>query len=91
MGNLREIVLQYGRGTDSRSGGLSAVCRSGCPGVGARNPTEGAVEVHGTDGPGDADLLDYAASHTLIDSGTVHTIEPEDCPSEGPLAAIYRY
>jgi len=47
--------------------------------------------VHGTDGPGDADLLDYAASHTLIDSGTVHTIEPEDCPSEGPLAAIYRY
>ena len=37
------------------------------------------------------DLLDFAAMHTLFNSGTVYALQPEKLPGDGELAAILRY
>jgi hypothetical protein len=37
------------------------------------------------------DLLDFAAAHTLFNSGKVFTVQPENLPGNGDLAAIMRY
>ena len=37
------------------------------------------------------DLLDFAAMHTLFNSGKVYAIQPDNLPGEGELAAILRY
>jgi hypothetical protein len=37
------------------------------------------------------DLLDYAAIHTLLNSGKVYAVQPEKMPGEVELAAILRY
>jgi len=37
------------------------------------------------------DLLDFAAMHTLSNSGKVFTVQPEKLPGDGDLAAILRY
>jgi len=37
------------------------------------------------------DLLDFAAAHTLFNSGKVFTVQPENLPGDGDLAAIMRY
>lgn len=42
-------------------------------------------------GPGIDDLLDLAAIHTLTQRGTVYSVDSEEVPGPGPLAAIYRY
>jgi hypothetical protein len=40
---------------------------------------------------GGYDLLDYAATQTLMNSGTVYAFPREQMPHEAPVAAIYRY
>jgi hypothetical protein len=40
---------------------------------------------------GNEDLLDFAAIHTLFNSGKVYAIKPEKLPGNGELAAILRY
>jgi len=40
---------------------------------------------------GNEDLLDYAAMHTLFNSGKVYAVRPEQIPGDGELAAILRY
>lgn len=40
---------------------------------------------------GDNDLLDMAASQTLLHHGAVYIVEQADMPDEGPVAAIFRY
>ncbi len=49
--------------------------------------------VHLRDGaePGDSDLLDFAAIHTLLNGGTVYGVEPDEVPADAPLAAVFRY
>jgi len=42
-------------------------------------------------GPGDEDLLDFAAIHTLFNGGTVYAVEPDEVPGDTPLAAVFRY
>jgi hypothetical protein len=37
------------------------------------------------------DLLDCAALHTFLNSGTVYAVSPEQVPEAGPLAAVLRY
>lgn len=37
------------------------------------------------------DLLDYAAFQTLLNSGTVYAVSPDEVPDHAPLAAILRY
>lgn len=41
--------------------------------------------------PGDEDLLDLAAIHTLAHGGEVYALPPEEMPTEGTVAAVYRY
>ena len=41
--------------------------------------------------PENADLLDFAAMHTLFNSGNVYALQPEKIPGDGDLAAILRY
>jgi len=36
-------------------------------------------------------LLDFAAMHTLSNSGKVFAVQPEKLPGGGDLAAILRY
>jgi hypothetical protein len=41
--------------------------------------------------PENEDLLDFAAMHTLFNSGKVYAIQPDQLPGDGELAAILRY
>jgi hypothetical protein len=41
--------------------------------------------------PGDDDLMDLAAHHTLLIGGTAYVLEPSDMPEAAPLAATFRY
>jgi len=50
-----------------------------------------SVEVHDDAQPGDVDLLDFAAVHTLLNGGAVYAVEAEDVPGDGVLAAVFRY
>jgi hypothetical protein len=58
---------------------------------GAFDPDTNAVHLHEEAEPGDEDLLDLAAVHTLLNKGTVYAVEPEKVPDEAPLAAVLRY
>lgn len=48
-------------------------------------------ELHNEERPGDVDLLDLAASQTLINHGTVYVVPREEMPEDAPIAAVYRY
>lgn len=52
---------------------------------------ENAVELHEDHEPGDEDLLDFAAVHTLRYGGTVHALKAENMPTERLLAATFRF
>jgi len=41
--------------------------------------------------PENEDLLDLAAIHTILNSGQVYAMQPEELPGDGDLAAILRY
>ena len=41
--------------------------------------------------PGDEDLLDRAAVHTLLTAGTIFAVPPQQVPGPGPAAALLRY
>lgn len=41
--------------------------------------------------PANEDLLDLAAMHTLLNSGQVYAVRPEELPGGGDIAAILRY
>jgi len=42
-------------------------------------------------GPENDELLNFAASHTFLNAGQVHTLQPDKIPGNGDLAAILRY
>ena len=64
---------------------------SGTQAWGSFSPAGNAVELHG--GPADAseDLLDLAAIQTLLNGGTVYTIEPEAVPDGSSIIVLLRY
>ena len=41
--------------------------------------------------PGDEDLLDFAAIHTLLNGGVVFAVTPEQMPDKASVAAVFRY
>ena len=41
--------------------------------------------------PGDEDLLDFAAVHTLLHGGTVYAVAPDQVPDNTFIAAVFRY
>ncbi len=49
------------------------------------------VRSHQRPKPGDEDLLDFAAVHTLLRGGTVYAVDPGEVPEDAPLAAVFRY
>ena len=55
------------------------------------DPTARAVEVHEERQPQDEDLLDRAATETLLHGGHVHAVTEGAVPGGGPLAAVLRY
>jgi hypothetical protein len=58
---------------------------------GTFDPDTFSLHLHQEAEPGDEDLLDFSAIHTLLNGGTVFAVEPEKVPDEEPLAAIFRY
>lgn len=54
-------------------------------------PTADRVDLHATAEPGDEDLLDFAAIHTLLNGGTVYAVQPDEVPGQALLAAVFRY
>lgn len=49
------------------------------------------TQLHSEPEPGDADLLDLVAVHTLLNGGAVYALAPEAVPGQGSLAAVFRY
>ncbi len=49
------------------------------------------LAVHDTQQPGDADLLDLAATQTILNGGQVYAVPRQDMPDDSMIAAIYRY
>lgn len=58
---------------------------------GVFNVDTGRVYSHQEPEPGDEDLLDFAAVHTLLRGGTVYAVPPQEVPGATPLAAVFRY
>jgi hypothetical protein len=58
---------------------------------GAFDPQSNTVHLTGEVGSGGEDLLDFVAVHTLLNGGAVYTVERDEVPGEGPVAAIFRY
>jgi hypothetical protein len=58
---------------------------------GSFHPHTHAVDLHQEAEPGDEDLLDFAAIHTLLHGGIVFAVEPQEVPDEASIAALFRY
>ena len=55
------------------------------------NPSTSEIQLHQKHEPGDEDLMDFTAIHTVLNGGTVYAVEPEKVPGDAPLAAVFRY
>lgn len=49
------------------------------------------IETHKERESNDNDLLDFAASHTILNGGTVYVLDQAEMPGEAEIAAIFRY
>jgi hypothetical protein len=58
---------------------------------GSFDPYASQVRLHQEAAPEDEDLLDFAALHTFLNSGTVYAVKPDAVPDGTPVAAVYRY
>jgi hypothetical protein len=58
---------------------------------GTYNFDDGQLEVHREQQAGDADLLDVAATQTLLKDGAVYVVPADEMPDNSPIAALYRY
>jgi len=55
------------------------------------DPTSNAIHVHKEPRFRDDDLLDEAATQTLLHGGAVYAVEQTKIPGELPVAAVFRY
>jgi hypothetical protein len=55
------------------------------------DPATGEFQLHPEAQPGSFDILDLAATQTLLQSGAVYAVEPAEMPDAALLAAIFRY
>lgn len=58
---------------------------------GAFDAEANQVDLHPDRQPGDQELVDFAAIHTLLNGGAVYLLDPPDLPVGAQLAAILRY
>ena len=101
-----DAAAQYGQaaGTDRASHDIRAIVPAALQGHvallfvpaavqqwGVLEPATRTLVLHDHEQPGDADLFDLAATHTLLHGGTVYAVEPENMPGHMPLAAVFRH
>ena len=55
------------------------------------DPAKDEIQLVQADAPGAIDLLDFAAAQTLLNSGTVYALLPEEMPRDSTIAALFRY
>lgn len=55
------------------------------------DPVSNIVHVHKEARFNDDDLLDVAATQTLLHGGSVYAVDRAQMPDEGLLAAVFRY
>jgi hypothetical protein len=58
---------------------------------GTFDPTTGVLILHEAAQPRDTELVDFAAIETILHSGAVYVVAPEQLTDAAPLAAIFRY
>jgi len=58
---------------------------------GSLDPATGSVVSRDSPQPGDEDLTELATLETVLHSGSVFPVEPEEMPRDVALAAVYRY
>lgn len=102
----QDAVARYRRlaGTARASDDLSSVVSAAYHGLieelfvavgvqkwGVFDATASRVYSHEEAQPGDEDLLDFAAVHTLLRGGTAYAVAPQEMPARTPLAAVFRY
>jgi hypothetical protein len=58
---------------------------------GSFDPKNDKVVIDREHEPGNEDLLDLSAVHTLLKGGTVYAMDADKVPDDGLMAAIYRY
>jgi hypothetical protein len=54
-------------------------------------PEVNAIHEYDDPQPGSEDMLDFAASHTLLHGGTVYAVDPQHMPNGSSIAAVFRY
>lgn len=84
--NLREVLAGAQQGRI-----LSLFLAEGAEQWGLCEPGLGAVHLHRERAPGDEDLLNLAAIHTLRHGGHVSSVSPADLPEGANLAAVFRF
>ncbi len=57
---------------------------------GTFDPATEIVHSHQRAEPGDEDMLDFSATYTLLNGGTVFMVDPEKIPNGSSLAAVFR-
>ena len=82
--NLKEIVSAASRGQIET---LFVARDQQC--WGKFDPSTGQVDEHAREEPGDEDLLNVAALHTLRHGGTVYAVEPGQVPEGDLIAAVF--
>lgn len=55
------------------------------------DPQANKVNVQDEHQPGNQDLLDMSAVHTIMNGGSVYVVESENMPDESAVAAVFRY
>lgn len=58
---------------------------------GKRTPDDQVPSVHNQPEPGDEDLINSLALETLLTGGAVYTVDPNEIPGAGTIAAVLRY
>jgi len=58
---------------------------------GSFDPATETLQIHQQAEPDDEDLLDLAATQTLLHGGAVYAVEQTQMPAQAPLAAVFRY
>lgn len=58
---------------------------------GRYDPDTGQIDLHSQTQPGDSELLNLGAIHTVLNSGDIYVSNREDVPESEPLAAILRF
>ena len=94
----------HGQGSDRATGDLKAMVKAAVFGQietlfvplgsqkwGRYDAEKNKVFLAKEPGPESEDLFDFAASQTILNSGQVFAVSPEQMPGDGEIAAILRY